>query len=82
VKLLDVQPGKLQIKLTDYLAKDSRYRAVFEYTKRRFEEADHLPAHNWAHSYRDTLNAIRLLPLPHLKTKVIFGSKLAVFEAK
>lgn len=58
MKLLNNTPGELQAKLEQYLAADDKYKAVFEYTKRRFEEATHLPAHNWPHAYRDTLNAI------------------------
>lgn len=58
MKLLDYQPGELKAKLNEYLSKDANYKAVFEYTKKQFEEATHLPAHNWAHSYRDTLNGI------------------------
>src|SRR5947207_648152 len=58
MELLDFQPGELKAKLEGYLAKDSRYKQVFDYTKQRFDEATHLPAHNWAHAYRDTLNAI------------------------
>jgi len=33
-------------------------KQVFEYTKQRFDAADHLTAHNWEHAYRDVLNAI------------------------
>lgn len=58
MKLLSLKPGELAEKLTGYLAKDANYKAVFEYTKKRFEDAEHLPAHNWSHAYRDTLNAI------------------------
>ncbi len=58
MKLLDYQPGELQAKLQQYLESDHRYRAVFDYTKQRFHEANHLGAHNWEHAYRDTLNAI------------------------
>lgn len=58
MKLITNKPGELKEKLAQYLAKDDKYRAIFEYTKKRFDEASHLPAHNWAHAYRDTLNAI------------------------
>jgi len=58
MRLLSNKPGELQAKLAEYLAKDSEYKKVFEYTKARFEAADQLPAHNWPHAYRDTLNAI------------------------
>ena len=58
MRLLNHQPGELQEKLSEYLKKDALYKAVFEYTKSRFEKANHLPAHNWSHAYRDTLNAI------------------------
>jgi HD superfamily phosphodiesterase len=58
VKLLNYEPGQLKAKLDEYLAKDTKYKAVFDYTRKRFEEATNLPAHNWAHAYRDTLNAI------------------------
>lgn len=58
MKLLDYQPGELQAKLQRYLNDNERYQAVFNYTKQRFHEANHLGAHNWEHAYRDTLNAI------------------------
>lgn len=58
MKLLEQKPGELRARLTKYLESDAKYKAVYEYTKRRFEEAEHLPAHNWPHAYRDTLNAI------------------------
>lgn len=58
MKLLDYQSGELQKKLQAYLETDLQYKVVFEYTKRRFEAAPELSAHNWAHAYRDTLNAI------------------------
>jgi HD superfamily phosphodiesterase len=58
MKLIDTDAAELKAKLEKYLEQDDRYRAVFAYTKQRFEAAEHLPAHNWAHVYRDTLNAI------------------------
>lgn len=58
MKLLNFHRGELSKKLHGYLAADPKYREVYEYTKARFSEAVHLPAHNWAHAYRDTLNAI------------------------
>lgn len=58
MKLIDFIPGELQKKLEEYIASDQRYHAVFAHTKRRFEEATNLTAHNWPHTYRDTLNAI------------------------
>lgn len=58
MKLLEADSHELQAKLAAYLAQDSRYNAVFAYTKQRFQTASQLPAHNWAHSYRDTLNAM------------------------
>jgi HD superfamily phosphodiesterase len=58
MKLLQQSPGELQAKLAGYLEKDDNYKKVYEYTKRKFEAADHLTAHNWPHAYRDTLNAI------------------------
>ena len=58
MKLLDYPATELAEKLEKYLKEDQRYRIVFEHTKKRFEAATELPAHNWAHAYRDTLNAI------------------------
>lgn len=58
MKLIDYDARELQEKLQGYLQSDKRYKAVYEYTSERFNEAAHLPAHNWAHAYRDTLNAI------------------------
>lgn len=58
MKLLDFDASTLREKLKHYLEQDQSYKVVFEYTKQRFEGANELPAHNWAHAYRDTLNAI------------------------
>jgi HD superfamily phosphodiesterase len=58
MKLIDIDAPTLRSKLQNYLEKDQIYKSVFEYTKQRFENAHELPAHNWAHTYRDTLNAI------------------------
>jgi hypothetical protein len=58
MKLLDIASGELSQKLQTYLANDPTYQAVFDYTRRRFNEATHLTAHNWEHDYRDTINAI------------------------
>lgn len=58
MKLLTNSPSELAQKLQGYLDSDLTYRAVFEYTKKRFDEARHLTAHNWEHANRDTLNAI------------------------
>jgi hypothetical protein len=52
MKLLDEQAETLVGKLNNYLAEDKRYKVVFEYTKKRFDDATHLTAHNWAHAYR------------------------------
>lgn len=58
MRLLAVDNDTLERKLQRYLAEDELYSAVYAYTKDRFNRANHLPAHNWAHAYRDTLNAI------------------------
>ena len=58
MKLLDIPHSELVQKLQTYLANDTLYKSVYGYTKQRFEAATHLPAHNWPHAYRDTLNAI------------------------
>lgn len=58
MKLLNNPPGELSAKLKTYLEADPTYKDVYEYTKLRFEAATQLSAHNWAHTYRDTLNAI------------------------
>lgn len=58
MKLLDYDRDELANKLQKYLSQDSNYNKVFVYTKQRFEAATNLPAHNWAHAYRATLNAI------------------------
>jgi uncharacterized protein len=58
MKLLPNPPGELKAKLEGYLTADSRYKKIFEHTKARYEAAANLTAHNWEHSYRDTLNAI------------------------
>lgn len=58
MKLLAAKQGVLEEKLQKYIDADANYKAVYEYTKQRFEEAEHLTAHNWAHAYRDTLNAV------------------------
>jgi uncharacterized protein len=58
MKLLTNDSRELREKLERYLQSDLRYKAVFDYTRQRFEAATNLTAHNWAHAYRDTLNAI------------------------
>lgn len=58
MKPLNQQSGELAQKLKQYLENDSLYQEVFTYTKSRFTERADLTAHNWAHAYRDTLNAI------------------------
>lgn len=58
MNLLNVSHEELISKLKVYLANNSSYKAVFEYSRKRFEAATNLTAHNWAHAYRDTLNAI------------------------
>lgn len=45
-------------KLRSYIDSDQELGKIIDYTKRRFEAAKDLTAHNWAHAYRDTLNAI------------------------
>lgn len=58
MKLLDIDAAALKERLNGYLQNDAQYKAVFEYTEAKFKAATNLPAHNWAHAYRDTLNAI------------------------
>lgn len=58
MKLLNIDAVALKAKLQRYLQSDPQYKAVYEYTEAKFKAATHLPAHNWAHAYRDTLNAI------------------------
>jgi len=60
MQLITTDHAKLKAKLQEYLENDPRYRTVYEYTKSRFNEAKNLSAHNWAHIYRDTLNAIAI----------------------
>jgi HD superfamily phosphodiesterase len=58
MKLLNSPTGELAKKLDGYLKQNPTYKAVYDYTKERFEKATELTAHNWEHAYRDTLNAI------------------------
>ncbi len=58
MRLLDQSSVELKQKLDRYLADDPTYRTVFEYTKQRFDGAKELTAHNWAHAYRDIINAV------------------------
>lgn len=58
MKLINVPHDELAKKLQTYLETEPLYRLVFEYTKKRFNQATHLTAHNWEHAYRDTINAI------------------------
>lgn len=58
MKLIDIPHDELVKKLETYLAADPLYKAVYTFTKQRFEAALQLPGHNWQHAYRDTLNAI------------------------
>lgn len=50
--------SELSNKLNAYLASDADFRAVYDYTRERFEAAAHLTAHNWEHARRDTINGI------------------------
>lgn len=58
MNLLNYTNDELTKKLGEYLGRDKLYQQVFEYTKKQFESRPDLTAHNWAHAYRDTLNAI------------------------
>jgi HD superfamily phosphodiesterase len=58
MKLIAIDAAVLKEKLQGYLENDPQYKAVYAYTEAKFKEATQLPAHNWAHAYRDTLNAI------------------------
>lgn len=58
MKLLNADAKELQRKLTQYLHDDPRFREVYAYTQKRFYKATNLPAHNWAHIYRDIFNGI------------------------
>jgi hypothetical protein len=51
---------ELRQKLADYLETDREFRAVYDYSRKRFDAATHLTAHNWEHAYRDTINAIAI----------------------
>jgi uncharacterized protein len=51
---------KMQERLKHYLNTDPDFKAVYDYTRQRFEAATHLTAHNWQHAYRDTINAIEI----------------------
>lgn len=58
MKLLPVSTDELREKLQDYLKGDPDYKKIFEYTKQRFEADAKLTAHNWEHTYRDTINSV------------------------
>ena len=70
MKLLDVRNGELSsAKLNDYLDNDVLYKMVFIYTKKRFEEAPHLPAHNWrAHVHIEIRSMLLLSAKPNTQT--------------
>lgn len=58
MKLLGFPEGELTRKLQTYLTADPQYKAVYDYTRQRFDASTNLVAHNWEHAFRDTLNAI------------------------
>lgn len=58
MKLLTQTHQELAAKLQQYLQSDPLYQAAYDYTRQRFDAATELTAHNWAHAYRDTFNAI------------------------
>jgi HD superfamily phosphodiesterase len=58
MKLLQADYKELESKLKTYLDSDPTFKAVYDYTKHRFENAKHLTGHNWAHAHRDALSAI------------------------
>ena len=55
--MLKYKKGVLAKKLEMYARKDPNLARVLEYTKSAFDKSG-LSAHNWAHAYRDVLNAI------------------------
>ncbi len=61
----------LREKLDGYLATDTKFKQVYEYTQARFTEATHLTAHNWAHIYRDTINAIIIGEAEHADMHIV-----------
>lgn len=61
----------LRDKLDNYLATDAKFKQVYEYTHTRFGEATHLTAHNWAHIYRDTINAIIIGEAEHADMAIV-----------
>ncbi|HTE57916.1 MAG TPA: hypothetical protein VK694_04165 [Verrucomicrobiae bacterium] len=83
MQLITADPTQLQNRLQAYLENDPKYKAAFEYTKSRFNETESLSAHNWAHIYRDTLNAIVVGEAegadmsPSIKSQAIAGQSWA-----
>lgn len=57
-------------KLTRYLESDSDFRAVYDYTKGRFDESS-LGAHNFEHIYRDIINAIVIGEAEHADMEIV-----------
>lgn len=47
-------------RLDHYLAQDAAFRAIYDYTKSRFDATPRLYAHNFEHARRDTINAIAI----------------------
>ena len=58
MNLLGIGHKELTARLQKYLDSDAQLQQVFGYTKRRFDAATELTAHNWEHAYRDVMNAI------------------------
>lgn len=71
MKLLNEDSNTLAVKLQAYLQADLRFAAVYQYTKQRFEDAQDLTAHNWAHTYRDILSAIVIGEAENADMKIV-----------
>ncbi len=71
MKLLNYTNKELQAKLESYFSSDGTFADVFNYAKTRFDDASHLTAHNWAHIYRDLLNAIVIGEAENANMKIV-----------
>jgi HD superfamily phosphodiesterase len=52
--------ANLPAKLASYLDHDATFRAIYDYTRERFEAAPQLYAHDFEHARRDAMNAIAI----------------------
>lgn len=68
--------AELHQKLAAYLESDANFRAVYNYTKQRFEAASNLTAHTFEHACRDTINSIYIGEAEHADMAIVLPAMI------